>query len=95
MKTYKHIRLTTIFSMLILFLLVGLNINCKGACIEEWKECRTNCPTQDEGEQAVQDCLRNCNPNEELCMYRCTKLSREKCTDLCGDQLSRCLDKEQ
>ena len=92
MKTNKNNRLTTIFSLLILFLLVSLNVNCKGACVEEWKECRNNCPTQEEGEEAVKDCLGNCQPGDKLCMLRCTKLSREKCTNLCGDQLARCLD---
>lgn len=95
MKTYKHNRLRTIFTIVMLFLLVGLNINCKGACVEEWKECREKCPTQTEGEEAVKHCLSNCNPNDKLCMYHCTKLSREKCTDICGDKLQRCLNKEE
>ncbi len=76
-------------------LLGSLNLSCKGACVEEWKECRNNCPTEEEGEQAVQYCLADCQPGDKLCMLRCTKLSREKCTDQCGNSLGRCLDAAQ
>ena len=76
-------------------LLGSLNQSCKGACTTQWKECCNNCPTEEEGELAVQECLAHCNPADKLCMYRCTKKKKKKCTDLCGDALGRCLDDAQ
>lgn len=95
MKTYKHSRLNTILTLLMLFLLVSLNVNCKGACIQEWTACADRCPTEEEGEEAADACFKACPKKDYTCQVECQRKTRVECLGECGKQLQRCLGKEE
>ncbi|SDE23891.1 hypothetical protein SAMN05421636_10469 [Pricia antarctica] len=95
MKTRKNINYITMALVLAMGLLGSLNQSCQGACVEEWKECRNNCPTEEEGEEAADACFKRCPPNDFTCQVECQRKTREACVGQCGDALGRCLDRGQ
>ncbi len=95
MKTYKNIKGATKLLIIAMGLLGSLNQSCKGACIEEWKECSNNCPTEEEGDLAAKACFKRCPTNDFNCQVACQRHTREACIGRCGDALGRCLDDAQ
>jgi hypothetical protein len=101
MKTYNNNLFRAISMTLMFGALITLGTGCDRTCIDPWVDCYGECPSQEEGDQAVRDCIDDCRvkyPNGQpidafsQCAVECYKKSREACVDRCGDQLQRCLD---
>ena len=102
MKTYNN-NLFRAISMTLIGASFTFSTGCQNTCIDQWADCYNNCPSQEEGDQAVRDCIDDClvkYPNGQpigafsLCAVECYKKSREACVDRCGDQLQRCLGEQ-
>lgn len=81
--------------------IISATLSCSSTCIDQWATCYNACPSQEEADQAVQDCLEDCRarfPNDvqawSECAIGCYNRSREACVDRCGDALHRCLAEE-
>lgn len=101
MKAQKT-HFTQLLSLMFLAgILMIFSTACENECVSQWAECYNRCPSQEEGDQAVSNCMDDCRakypngqPIDEFsqCVVACYNKSREACVDRCGDQLQRCLD---
>ncbi|WPP49474.1 hypothetical protein [Catalinimonas niigatensis] len=98
MKAFKNNLRHSISMITVLAGLLFVSTACENECVSQWSECYNRCPTQEEGDRAVGDCIEGCRAQYSdmlafsKCAVACYNRSREACVDQCGDQLQRCLD---
>ena len=101
MKTHQKRLFHALITLLIISVWAVFGTGCSNECITQWADCYNRCPTQEDGDRAVRDCIDDClvkYPNGQpveafsQCAVACYNKSREACVDRCGDALERCLD---